>query len=108
MNEVFLSLTSHSSSLRPSTLKVHKCVFSEKWGQSLKVARYEMSAIKTGIAARIEKKVTMEMMLNFLAFFANIADCSLLCVSLAFTEYFRATTPMQDKPQMMLQMASLL
>lgn len=56
MNEVFLSLTSHSSSLRPSTLKVHKCVFSEKWGQSLKVARYEMSAIKTGIAARIEKK----------------------------------------------------
>lgn len=91
-------LHSHPKSEEPLSAEVD---------QSYKVRRYEISAINMGIKARMVKRVTMEMMLNFFAFFENSTASRPVDIS-ALTEYVRASIPMQEIPQMMLQMASFL
>lgn len=61
-----------------------------------------------GIEATIETHTTMEMMPNFLARFESTAAFSGSVVVSALTELIRDMIPMQEIPQMMLQMASFL
>lgn len=67
-----------------------------------------MSAISMGVKARMETHVTMEMMPSFFARFENTAAFSRSAVVSALTEFIRALIPMQEIPQMMLQMVSFL
>lgn len=61
-----------------------------------------------GIKARMTTHVTMEMMPNSFARCENFAASSRSVVFSALTELIRDLIPMQEIPQMMLQMASFL
>lgn len=95
--------SAHCLRRRPKSEEVQ-----QKWDQSLRVTRYETSAISTGIRHKKRSHSTMDMMPSLLARRENFAAVSGSSVCSASTELISALIPMQENPQTMLHTASFL